>query len=107
MSAASVGALDGAQEVDDPLGVRLLRADLGEVGRTQVGDDEAPAVVDLRPLERAREQLELRELDRLVDGAEHAVRRRRPASTQLGGEPSAFGVVFEYWKRPVSVTIAM
>ena len=52
----------------------------------QVRDDEAPALVDLRPLERAREQLQLRELDRLVDALEDAV-HVRAGLHQLGGQP--------------------
>ena len=68
-----VGTLDGAQEVDDPLGVGLGRADLGEIRAKEIRNDDAPAFEDLRPLERAREQLELRELDRLVDPLEDAV----------------------------------
>ena len=39
----------------------------------QVRDHDPPAFVDLRPLERAREQLQLRELNRLVDALEDAV----------------------------------
>ena len=68
-----LGPLDRAQVVDDPLGVLLPHAELVEVAPQQVRDDEPPAVVDLRPLERAREQLQLRELDRLVDALEDAL----------------------------------
>ena len=81
-----LGALDGTQEVDDALGVRLLRPDFREVGRKQVRDDDPAAVVDLRPLERPRQQLQLRELDRLVDTAEDAL-DVDAGLEQLGSEP--------------------
>ena len=70
----------------------------------QVRDDDAPAVVDLGPLERARKELELGELDRLVDAVEDVV-HVDAGLEQLGRQPVALGVV-EYWKRPVSVTSA-
>src|SRR5215470_7140694 len=66
-------ALDAPEVVDDPLRVRLLRADLGEVVLEQVAHDEPAALVDCRPLERASEQLELGELNGLVDEPEDAV----------------------------------
>src|SRR5262245_46133483 len=66
-------ALDSAQVVDDPLRVRLGGADVGEVGPHEVRDDDASALEDARALERAREQLQLRELDGLVDLLEHRV----------------------------------
>src|SRR5262245_18768037 len=65
--------LDGPQVVDDPLRVRLRCTDLGEVVPQQVRDDEAAALVDLGPLERAGEELELRELHALVDVLEDLV----------------------------------
>ena len=68
-----VCALDRTQVVDDSLRVGLGRADVGEVAPQQIRDDKAAAVVDLRPLERAREQLQLRELDGLVHAPEDAV----------------------------------
>ena len=68
-----LGALDRAQEVDDALGERLLRPGGGEVAALEVGDDDAAALVDLRLVERAREQLELREGDVLVDVLEDPV----------------------------------
>ena len=66
-------ALDRPQAVDDPLGVRLLGTDLGEVFAQQVGDDEPAALERVRPLERARQKLQLRELHRLVDVLEDPV----------------------------------
>ena len=39
----------------------------------EVGDEQPPALVELRAVERARQQLQLRELHRLVDVAEDAV----------------------------------
>ena len=44
-----------------------------EVAAQQVRDEQAAALVELRAVERAREQLQLRELHRLVDAAEDAV----------------------------------
>ena len=41
--------------------------------RSEVRDDEPPPSYELRPLERAREQLQLRELHRLVDVLEDPV----------------------------------
>src|SRR5207237_1599674 len=61
-----LGALDCAQVVDDPLGVRLGGADLCEVGAEEMRDDDQPALEHTRAFESAREQLQLRELDRLV-----------------------------------------
>ena len=71
-----LGALDAAQVVDDSLGERLLRAGVGEVAALEVGDDEPAALVDLRPLERARDELELREGDVFVDVLEDAMEVR-------------------------------
>ena len=71
----------------------------------QVRDDEPAALVDLRVVERAREQLQLRELHRLVD-LRKTPWTSAPASTSSAASRSAFGVVFAYWKRPVSVTSA-
>src|SRR5919199_5361703 len=68
-----LGAFDGAQVVDDPLGVRLLCAGPVEVGALEVRDDHAAAVEDLGVLECARDELQLRERDVLVDALEHAV----------------------------------
>src|SRR3970282_1561780 len=56
-------ALDGGQDVDEPLGVRLCAADGLEVVAQEMRDDDPPPFEDLRPIERPREQLELRELD--------------------------------------------
>ena len=66
-------ALDRAEHVDDPLGVRLGRADRLEVVAQEVRDDDLAALEHLRALERAREQLQLRELDVLVHALEDAV----------------------------------
>src|SRR6266480_2646424 len=49
-----VRTLDRTQVVDDPLGVRLGGADLGEVRAQQVGDHDPAAFVHLRPVERPR-----------------------------------------------------
>src|SRR5206468_1437901 len=68
-----LGARNLTQVVDDPLGVRLLRSDLGEIAAEQVGDKEPAALVELRAVERAREQLQLRELHALPDIAEDPV----------------------------------
>src|SRR4051812_42886538 len=68
-----LGALDGSEVVDDPLGVRLCGTDLREVRAHEVRDDDPPALEDPRTFERAREQLQLRELDRLVHLLEHGV----------------------------------
>src|SRR5262249_47796936 len=80
-----VGALDRAQVVDDPLRVRLDRADLEEVAPQEVRDDESAAVVHLRPFERPRQELQFRELDALVYALEHAL-EVRPGLDQLRGE---------------------
>src|SRR5665213_4375455 len=66
-------AFDRAQRVDDPLGVRLLGADVAEVVLQEVRDHEAPAFEQLRALECAREQLQLRELHGLIDVLEYSV----------------------------------
>ena len=73
--------------------------------RSEVRDDEPPALEELRAVERAREQLQLRELHRLVD-LRKIPWTSAPASTSSAASRSAFGVVFAYWKRPVSVTSA-
>ena len=73
ISAETSAALDRAQEVDDPLGVRLGRADRLEVVAQEVRDDDLPSLEHPRPVERAREQLQLRELDVLVHALEHTV----------------------------------
>ena len=52
----------------------------------EVRDDEPAALVELRALERAREQLQLRELHRLVDVLEDPV-DVGAGLDQLGGEP--------------------
>src|SRR5262245_20833362 len=78
-------ALDGAQVVDDSLRVRLRRIQVREVALQQVGDHQAPALVDLRPVERACEQLQLRELDRLIDALKDAV-HVRAGLHQFGGQ---------------------
>src|SRR5581483_8308843 len=81
-----LGPLDGAEVVDDPLGVRLGRADLGEVAAHEVRDDDQPALEHARALERACEQLHLRELDGLVDLLEDVV-DVGPRVDALGCEP--------------------
>src|SRR2546426_1839604 len=68
-----LGSFDRTEEVDDPLRVRLHGADLGEVGPEQMRDDHSPSLEDPRPVECAREELELRELERLVDLLEDGV----------------------------------
>src|SRR3954452_25577933 len=68
-----VRALDGAQVVDDPFGVGLGSADLGEVRAEEVRDDDSTTLIDPRPFERAGEQLELRELHGFIDALEDAV----------------------------------
>ena len=50
-----VGTLDRAQEVDDPLGVGLGRADLGEIRAQEIRNDDPPALEHLRTLERTRQ----------------------------------------------------
>ena len=79
-------ALARAQGVDDPLGERLLSPGIGEVGAQQVRDDEPPALEGARMLERAGEQLQLRELHRLVDVPEDLVHVRSRVD-EVGGEP--------------------
>ena len=54
--------------------------------RSEVRDDEPAALVHLRPLERAREQLQLRELDALVDALEDLVHVGARLD-ELGREP--------------------
>ena len=56
-----------------------------EVLALEVGDDHAPALEDLGVLERARDELELREGDVLVDALEDAV-DVGPRLHELGGE---------------------
>ena len=72
--------------VDDPLGVRLLRADVAEIVLQQVRDHESAALEELCALQGPGEQLQLRELDRLVDVAEHAVHVGARLD-KLGSEP--------------------
>ena len=79
-------ALDRAEHVDDPLRVRLGRADRLEVVRDEVRDDDLAAFEHLRAFERAREELQLRELDVLVDALEDAV-DVRPRLDEVGREP--------------------
>ena len=81
-----LGAFDRAEVVDDPLGVRLLGADVPEVVLEEVRHDEPPSLEELRALECACEQLQLRELHRLVDVLEDAV-HVGPGLDELGGEP--------------------
>ena len=95
--------LDGAEDVDDSLRVRLHRPDLAEVAAEQVRDDDAALLVEHCALERPGEQLQLRELHRLVDALEHAL-QVGAGLEQVAASRSAFGVVFAYWNRPVSVT---
>ena len=63
-------------------------ADLGEVAAQEVRDHEPPALVDLGPLERPGEQLQLRELHRLVDLLEDVV-HVRPRLDEVGREPQS------------------
>ncbi len=81
-----VGSLDRPQVVDDALRERLLRARLREVLPQERRDDQAPAFVDHRPVERACEQLQLRERDVLVDALEHPL-DVGAGLDELGGEP--------------------
>src|SRR5204862_4452930 len=81
-----IGALDRPQVVDDPLRIRLGGADAREVASQQVGDDETAAVVDLSPLQRSRQQLQLRELHRFVNAPENAVDVGARID-QLSGQP--------------------
>ena len=85
-----LGAVDRAQVVDDALRVRLLRPGRLEVLAAELGDDD-PAVGELRRvLERAGEQLQLRERRRLVDLDEHLADVRARLD-ELGGEPQRLG----------------
>src|SRR5205823_2465095 len=68
-----LGALDRAQVIDDPFGERLLRTYFGEVVAYEVRDDEPAAVERGSAVERTSEQLQLRELHRLVDVLEDPV----------------------------------
>ena len=85
-----LGALDRAQVVDDPLGVRLLRARVVEVLALEVGNDHAASLEDLCVLERARDELELGEGDVLVHALEDAV-DVGPRLHELGGETKCLG----------------
>ena len=85
-----LGPLDRAQVVDDPLGIRFLRARVLEVLALEVGDDHAPSLEDLGVLERARDELELREGDVLVHALEDAV-DVGPRLHELGGETKCLG----------------
>src|SRR5919197_2429576 len=69
-------AFDRAEVVDNALRVRFLGADCAEVVLEEVRHDEPAALEELRPLEGAGEQLQLRELHRLVQVPEYAVRVR-------------------------------
>ena len=60
-------------------------ADLVEVVAQEVRDDHAAALVHLGTLQRPRQQLELRELHRLVHALEDAV-HVRPRLHELGRE---------------------
>ncbi len=73
-----LGAVDGAQVVDDALRVRLLGPGVLEVRPAELRDDDPPVRELRRALERACEQLELRERRRLVDLDEHLRSRPRP-----------------------------
>ena len=102
-----LGAVDRAQVVDDPLRVRLVRArpprsPRAGAPRRRSGRRPAPS----RARARARAAS--------ASGTASTRRPRRtpcvtsaPASTSSAASRSAFGVVFEYWNRPVSVTIAV
>ena len=59
---------------------------VGEVAAQQIGDDDPPALVHSGALERPREQLQLRELHRLVDALEDLV-HVRAGLDEVGGEP--------------------
>src|SRR3954451_2944458 len=61
-----LGAFDGAQVVDDSLGVRLGSAGVRKIPADEVRDDDSPAFEHLGAVKSAREQLQLRELDGLV-----------------------------------------
>src|SRR5437764_4538648 len=93
-----VGALDRSEVVDDPFRVGLGGSDVGEVRPQQVRDDDATAFVHLRPLERAREQLELCELHRLVHALEHAM--------HVGAGLDELGGKAERLRRRVGVLVA-
>src|SRR5262249_36000443 len=80
-----LGAIRRPQRVDEALRVRLLGTDVAEVVLEQVRHDEPPAFEELRPLERTREQLQLRELDGLVDVPEDPV-HVGAGLDELGGE---------------------
>ena len=102
-----LGALDRAQVVDDPLGIRLLRAGVLEVLALEVGDDERPSLEDLRVLERARERASASRRRRSRTRPGRRGGRRRPPRRARRRDEVPSAVVFAYWKRPVSVTIAM
>ena len=67
--------LDGAQVVDDALGVVLLGARLEVVGRGQVGERQRSTVIALDVGEPARQQLELAVGDPLVQAVVDLVDR--------------------------------
>ena len=73
--------LDGAEDVDDALRVRLDRPHVAEVLTQEIRDDDPTLLVERGPIERPREQLHLRELHRLVDALEDAL--------QVGARPRA------------------
>ena len=62
------------------------RADIGEIGPQQIGHDNAAVLVQACAIERPAEQLELRELDRLVDPLEDLL-HVGTGLEELGGEP--------------------
>src|SRR3954465_13893890 len=61
-----------------------------EVRGEQVRDDDPPAFVDLRPLQCARQQLQLGELNRFVDVLEHPV-HVGACFDELGGQAQSLG----------------
>ena len=75
-----------------------------EVVAQEVRDDDPALVVERRSLERAREQLQLRELHRLVDALEDTLQVGARLEQARPRAAARFGVVFAYWNRPVSVT---
>src|SRR5215211_5487765 len=68
-----LGPLDGPQVVDDSFREGFFRPGRLEVGPLEVRDDHPPALVDASTLEGAREKLELRERDVLVDDLKDTV----------------------------------
>src|SRR5204863_7536013 len=74
-------------------------ADVREVAAQQVGDDETAAVVDLSPLQRSRQQLQLRELHRFVNAPENAVDVGARLD-QLSGQPQRLRARVRVLKTP-------